>query len=148
MGKIVKYGVAYIMWIINLAIALWLMLLVRNDLTGFLAQFYKEGNLTYGHLVNFLDKVAWIILGLGWLALMIIGEEYYRRGVQAGDLFRRIARITGPLVLAVFVADLILLVLQGIGSATLLRWLVLAAELGIAASLIYQGNPKLVSKPR
>jgi hypothetical protein len=146
MGKIFKYGAAYIMWIADLAIALWFLLLARNDLTSFLALFYKEGNLTYGHMVEFIDKLFTIILGLGWLALMIIGEEYYRRGVQVGDLFKRIARITGPLVLAVFIADLILFALQGFGSGTLMRWLILAVELGIAAGLIYQGNPKLVSK--
>jgi hypothetical protein len=147
MSKLLKYATSYLMWIIDLAIAFWFIIIARNDLTNFLALFYKKGNLTYGHMVDFTDKVFSITLGLGWLALMIVVEEYYRKGVEKGDLRKRFARVTGPLVIAVFVADLITFWLGGIGSASFIRWLILAAELGIGIALIVEGRQKLISNP-
>jgi hypothetical protein len=147
MSNIIKYGASYVMWFLDLAIAFWFGFIARMDLTGFLSLFYKEGNLTYGHFIDFADKAFTIALGLGWLVLMIVAEEYFRKGVQEGDLRRRFARITGPLLLCVFVADLLLFWLQGIGSSGWLRWLILAAELGIGIALIVEGNQKIAPKP-
>jgi hypothetical protein len=147
MSKILKYASSYLMWIINLAIAFWFMLIARSDLTNFLSLFAKSGDLTYGHQVDFIDKAFSITMGIAWLALMIIVEEYYRKGVEKGDLRKRFARITGPLVIAVFVADLIALWLGGITSGNFIRWLILAAELGIGIALIIEGRQKLISNP-
>jgi hypothetical protein len=78
---------------------------------------------------------------------MIIVEEYFRVGVQKGGLWTRFARVTGPLVLAVFGADLILCWLQGIGSYDWLRWLILAAELGVGIALLVWGKTRFTPKP-
>ncbi len=146
MSNIIKFGASYVMWLLDMAIAFWFGFIARMDLTAFLSLFYKEGNLTYGHFVDFADKAFTIALGLGWLVLMIVAEEYFRKGVREGDLRRRFARFTGPLLVCIFAADLILFLLQGTGSGNWSRWLILAAELGIGIALIVEGNPKLASK--
>jgi hypothetical protein len=145
MSKLLKYASSYVMWIIDLGIAFWFMFIARTDLINFLSLFAKKGNLTYGHQVDFADKAFSITLGLGWLALMIVIEQYYRHGVEKDDLRKRFARVTGPLVIAVFVADLIAFWLGGIASGNFVRWLILAAELGIGIALIIEGRQKLVS---
>ncbi len=147
MSKIFQYIAYIVMWVLNLVIALWFGFVARMDLTQFLALFYKEDNLTYGHFIDFSDRAFTIILGLGWLVLMIVSEEYLRKGVLEDDLVRRFSRITGPLLLAAFAADLILMILQGFGVSGWSRWLLLAIELGIGIFLIVEGNSKLASKP-
>ncbi len=87
-------------------------------------------------MVDFLDKAFIIILGLTWLALMVIIEEYFRNGVQKGDLFKRIARMTGPILLCIFVVDLLMFWLEGVRAGNWIRWLILAGELGIGLALL------------
>ena len=147
MNKVFKYASAYGMWIVDLGLALWLVYLSRTAILGILALFYEPGDLQYLHAVNFTDKVIAIILGLGWLAFTIIIEDYYRKGALKGDMLKRFARVTGPIFLCSFVIDLILFWLQGIGSDNWLRWLILAAELGIGIALIIFVKNKSTHKP-
>lgn len=136
MTKIIKYVGAYLMWIVDLGLTFWLIFISRTVFLGALALSYNEGHLAYAHRVEFADKIFSIILGLGWLGFMIVVEAYFRAGALRDDLFRRFARVTGPVLLGIFSVDLILLWLQGVGGGTLIRWLILAAELGIGIALL------------
>ena len=136
MVKILKYAGAYLMWIADLGLTFWLGFLCRTVFLGFLAVSYKEGQVAYAHRVDFVDKIFSIILGLGWLGFMIVVEAYFRSGALSNGLFKRFARVTGPVLLGIFSVDLILLWLQGVGGGNLLRWFILAAELGIGIALL------------
>lgn len=146
MKKVVKLAIAYGMWIIDLGLALGFAYLCRTDLLDLFALFYKKENSYFRGAVNVIDRVFILILGLGWLAFMILVEENYRVGVQKGDLWIRCTRVTGPLVLAVFVANLILFWLRGIGSTDWLSWIILAAELAIGIALIIMNKKVVPSK--
>lgn len=145
MKKVINQAIAYGLWIVDLAVALWFAYLCRYDLLGFLAQLYMKGMWSEEKQLV-VDRAFTILLGLGWLAFMIIVEEYFRVGVQKGGLWTRFARVTGPLVLAVFGADLILFWLRGIGSYDWLRWLILAVELAVGIALTIMKKNVVLSK--
>ena len=59
---------------------------------------------------------------------------------------KRFARVTGPILLCIFVADLILFWLQGIGYDDWLRWLILLAELIMGSVLVLYGRRRVRGK--
>jgi hypothetical protein len=146
MTKVLKYSLAYILWIVDLGLGLWLFFIGRTAFLGILALSYKPGNLAYAHRVDFADKAFVFILGLGWLIFMIVSEQYYRSSALKAELLQRFARVTGMLLLCLFVVDLILFWVQGVGSSSWLRWLILAAELGIGTVLIIPYRNRLTLK--
>ena len=146
MRKIFSNVISSVLWIVDLALAFWLFYFIRTAYLDIFALFYKTGNTRYSHTVDFLDKAIIILLGLAWLALMIIVEEYFRAGIQKGDMLKRFARITGPLLLCIFAVDLILAWLQGIGGGNWLRWIILAGELGIGITLIVSAKKSTLLK--
>ena len=150
MANIVKFVSAYLMWIVDLALTFWLIFISRTAFLTIFAMSYKGGEyvyakLVFAHRVDFADKLFSIILGLGWLAFVIAVEAYFRAGAAGDDLFVRFARVTGPILLGIFVVDLILFWLQGVGGGDWLRWLILAAEPGIGITLLKLARPQ--SKP-
>lgn len=140
------YFIAYLMWVVVMVLGLWLFLISRNGFHGILAV-YARGSVTRGWQTSFYDKMYSITIGLLWLALMIVTERYFRRGVQQGDLIRRVAKVVGPELLLVFVADLGLLVMQGVGSASWLRWVVLGGEVVGGVSLLLYARSLRRPKP-
>ena len=142
MTRILKYASAYVMWLLDLALTLWLIYISRTVFLGIAALFYKEGAWAYSHRVDFADRVFLIILGLGWLVFMIISEAYFRAGARGNDLPKRFAQITGPVLLGIFCVDLILFWLQGVQGGDWRRWLILAAELGIGIVLLVSVRPQ------
>lgn len=145
MTKIIKYAGAYVMWVVDLGLAFWLVFISRTVYLGIFALFYKQGAWAYSHRVDLADKVFLLILGLGWLVFMIVVEAYFRAGAGRDDLLKRFARVTGPVLLSIFGADLILFWLQGVRGGDWPRWFILAAELGLGIALLVSARPQ--SKP-
>ena len=146
MSKVIKYMIAYGMWIVDLGLSAWLYFISRTALLGILALSYEQGDFQYSKAVDLVDRIFVVVLGLGWLVFSIFTEEYYRTGALKENLLKRFARVTGPLLLCVFVVDLILFWLQGIGGDNWLRWLILAAELVIGLALIVSGKKNATNK--
>jgi hypothetical protein len=145
MTRIVKYLGAYVMWLVDLGLAFWLIFISRTVFLGIFALFYKTGEWVYSRRVDLADKVFVLILGLGWLVFMIVVESYFRAGALHHDLLQRFARVTAPVLLGIFGVDLILFWLQGVGGGDWLRWFILAAELGTGIALLVSARPQ--SKP-
>lgn len=143
--KITSNIIFYGGWIVDMLLTFWLAFLSREVLLEIFAKFYKDGSWSYPRWVGVIDRFYTVALGLAWLAFMVIIEEYLRRGIQKGDILKRFARITGPLLLCIFVVDLIMFWLQGIVSGDWLRWLILAAELfiGIGLFVYYKSTSSL-----
>jgi len=146
MAKIIKYLGAYVMWVADLGLTLWLAYLGREALLDILALFYPQGNFAYVYAAKFADKAFAILLGISWLVFMIATEAYFRAGVSKGDLLKRSARVTGLVLLCIFIVDLILFWIQNGGNANWLRWLILAAELGIGIILVVSAKTRSISK--
>src|SRR4030095_564469 len=147
MAKLIKYIGAYTLWIADLGLALWLILISRTVFLGIFAMSYKPGSLVYAQRVDFADKIFWLILGLGWLAFMIAVEAYFRTGALHDDLLKRFARVTGPVLLGIFGVDLLLFWLQGVRGDNWLRWFILAAELGLGIALLVSARPQPKPNP-
>jgi len=152
MATIVKFVSAYLMWIVDLALTFWLIFISRTAFLDIFALSYTGGQssyarVVYAHRVDFADKLFSILLGLGWLVFMIATEAYFRAGITREDLFRRFARVTGPVLLGIFVVDLVLFWLQGAGGGDWLRWFILAAELGIGITLLKLAGPQSQPNP-
>jgi hypothetical protein len=142
-----SYILAYLMWALNLLIGLWFILVSRQFLLIFLGVNYVGNNIARGTQVGFLDKVYLIALGLAWLIFMIVMEEDFKKSVEKKVLMKRFTRIAGPEFLLVFLADLGLLIVQGPNAAVWLRWLLLLAELGLAAVCVWYTRSQHKSEP-
>ena len=94
MNKVIKYVSAYTMWVVDLGLSSWLIYISRTVLLGLLALSSKAGEWEYAKAVNLIDRVFTVLLGLGWLVLAIVTEEYFRTAVKKGNLLNRFARIT------------------------------------------------------
>ena len=140
MNKVLKYLIAYGLWFINLGLSAWLIYISRTAVIALFAVFYQAGDYQFSKTVNLVDRILTIVLGLGWLVFSIVTEESYRTGARKKNLLKRFARFTGPLVLCIFVVDLILFWLQGIGGDNWMRWFILAIELVSGLGLFVFGR--------
>jgi hypothetical protein len=147
MNKVIKYVVAYALWIVDLGLTMWLVIISRSGLLGTVSLIYDKGDLRYNYVAGFLDKIFWITFGLGWLAFMIFSEKYFRVGVQENVLLKRFARVTGSVLLCIFGVNLILLWINGVSRGSWLGWLILAAELSLGIILFVSANRRSTSKP-
>ena len=146
MKKILDYGIAYILWVVEIGFALYLGYICRTLLLGIMTFYFKVGNVQYQNRMNLTDRVFVLVLGFSWLIFMIFVEEYFRSGVIKGVLLKRIVGVTWPILLAAFPVNLALLWIQGIGSSSWLQWLVLAVELGAGVGLLVFAKTRLTSK--
>ncbi len=142
MRENLRYLMAYLMWAAVMASGLWLGLVGRTILRGLLASYAAESTRNV-YQAGFFDKAYVVLAGLLWVIVMVAVEHYFRQGVPRRQLASRFARVAGLALLLVLVADLGLLALQG-GSGSGLRWLMVAGELVIGASLLAYG---LFSRP-
>jgi hypothetical protein len=140
--KVFKYAVAFGMWLVDVGLSAWLFIVSRTALLAFLARSYEQGDFRYLKRAQLIDITSSILLGLGWLALVVLTEECYRAGALEEGLTKRFARVTGPILLCIFAADLILFWLQGIGGDDWLRWLILPAELIVGLVLVVYGRKR------
>jgi hypothetical protein len=146
MSKVFKYAVAYGMLLVDLVLSAWLFIMSRTVLLAFLALSYEPGVFRHLKRAQVIDQTCTVLLGLGWLALFVYAEGYYRAGALEQGLVKRFARVTGSILLCVFVVDLILFCLQGIGGDDWLRWLILLAELIIGLVLVVYGRKRAREK--
>jgi hypothetical protein len=115
-------------------LGIWFFFISRNAYLGALT-LYARDSVTRGWQTSFLDKVLAITIGLLWLAVVIVVEVYFRRGVQKQDLLRRFVKVVGIEFLTIFVADVFLLWVQG-GSTAWLRWVILGGEVVVGVLLL------------
>ncbi len=140
-----NYALAYIMWIVSFLLWLSFMFLSREAITRLLTLYYLDGSFTRMKVLQFFNQGYFYILGLVGLVLMIIVENDFRVAVKKGTLYRRIARLIGP--------QLLLLGIANIGLAlgrptTILDWLFLFVELILGIGLIWLSGklkPRLAS---
>jgi hypothetical protein len=135
MKRLLGYVAAYALWIITAALGAWFMLLSRSASLGALA-LYAGDSVVRGWQTRFLDKISAIVIGLLWLAVVIVAEVYFRKGVQQHTLLGRFAKVAGIEFLAIFVADACLLWVQ-MGSESWWRWLILGGELVMGVALVW-----------
>lgn len=137
--KLVKHLAAYALWILTLLLGIWFWFLGRSTLMGLLGM-NMQGSILQVWRGRLADKVFSVVVGFGWLIMMIATESYFRDGAEEGDVLLRFAKIAGIELCLIFLADFILLILQGFGGQDWRRWLALIAELIGGTGLTYWGH--------
>jgi len=145
-NKVLSYLIAYGMWFVNLGLITWLLFIARPVLLVIPTLLFNPDDYFYPGRVETFDKFLTIFLGIGWLAFMVISEEYFRAGVSKGKLSERISRVTGSVLLCIFIVDLILFGLAGF-DGNWSRWLILLAVLVIGLVLVMYSRNNITRKP-
>ncbi len=144
----VDYIFAYLFWAISLALAVWFLILARNTFPNWIANSLIPNPVHARPVAVIIDRLIVLGGGFGWLAVLIIVEQYFRKGVAKGILWRRIARVIGILLVLIFLADGSQMI-QGLGSLNIwLDWLLLIAELALGVGLLYLSVNRRPSPPK
>ncbi len=125
------------MWIVSFLLWLGFMILGRDTMNGLLGLYFINNSFTRMKQAQFADRAFLFITGLIWVVIMILVENYFRKGVRAGDLWKRIGRVIGPQVLLIFVVDLTKALLIDPVPVPWFRWPLLAGELIIGAGTLW-----------
>jgi len=143
MKKILQAFAAYLLLLPILLIGIWLFFLGREVLSSLLAVFFVGTSLTRNFQAGFADRMYVVFVGVGWMVLFVVAEEFLRRSVLKGTLIRTFLRFMGVLTLVVAVFDGIqLALLASLTEVTVTRWAILAVELILAAAFLFLGWAK------
>ncbi|MBN1304935.1 MAG: hypothetical protein JXA13_10910 [Anaerolineales bacterium] len=141
MRKISKKILAYSMWVVDLLLAAWLLIISRWALVAFVTPIIIDPtHFLFPKRAEVMDAVYLLLLGIGWVAFMIFSQKYYSVGARKGNLFKRFARITGLLFLCIFIVDSTFFYLQGFTTDSWVRWLIIFVELVLGIILILYGR--------
>lgn len=122
------YAAAYISWISSFLLWFWFIIIGRDALGGVLSVYYIQNKLSRRYISQFYDRVFLIVSAVIWVTLVVVVEEYLRRGIKKGDLFRRLGRVFAPIILCIFIADVTNAFLLGFQYLPWIRWLLLFVE--------------------
>ena len=144
-----EYILAYLLWAVTLGLGAWLAFTSRNTLEEYLGKYFikEENQFMLTKQAIFLDIVIPVLLWLLWFVMLIVVEEYYRRGVEKHSLIRRFMKVVGILFVLMFINDLLLNLMLGFAAAGWLRWLLTLIELlvGVALSVASRLRPTVQS---
>ena len=136
MRNFFKIILAYCLWFVDLVLAAWLAVIGRTALFAVPAVFFHPGTIMYPKRAEVMDTVFTMLLGMGWFTFIVITLEYFEPGEHKGNLIKRFATVTGPLVLCIFIVDSILFYLQGFDADNWFRLLIISAELVVGIILL------------
>lgn len=141
-----KYLAAYGMWIITLLIGLWFCVVSWQGFHKLLLEYYVRESYIYAARASLYEKVFVVIIGFLWALLMIVSEETYRKTALTDQLWIRAAKINGLILIMVFLADALLLLLNGIQNNGWLHWIILVIELVAGLGFTWYARTKKSTK--
>lgn len=138
---------AYILWAVTLALGAWFAIIGREAFETYLGKYFiqEQGQFELARQARFWDLTVAVVLWLLWFVMLIITEEYFRRGVPKKTVWQRFAKVAGVLILLIFIADLCQNLMLGIAVVGWLRWLLTIIELLGGVVLIYGSRKKPAS---
>lgn len=145
--RLLHHVLVYVMWVVVLALGLWVLLLSRDVVVAVASALFVEESSARFWRITSVERFYILGAGLAWLALMILSEFYFRNGVRQGRLFVRFARVLGIELVILFVVDGVLYIAQGLPAEAWVRWLILGAELalGVASLVFARSSSSLIS---
>lgn len=151
MKQISIYVIAYLLWIVAMILGVAFLLIGMNGIPQLLAPFFSATEFNVRFMAGFINRIFLIVAGTGILIIIVAVESFFRHGAQSGTLWQRAARVFGPLLLLVFVADLCQVIFLRYPFGLNPRWLILALELAAALALSYFGYrqplPRMPRRP-
>lgn len=135
------YVLFYLLWTVLIAMGFWFLIISRE--VALTALFYYAGDDFVPRMqARFLDKAYFLSAGIAVLVFFYATEGYLRAGIEKHDMLRRFFKTAGWVLLVIFVTDFTLLALQQFTGGVWLRWMILAAELGLGVALTWAGRRK------
>lgn len=136
----------YLLWTLLVALGFWFLILSREVFLS-AAAYYVGDSVTRGWQIRFYDKIFFLFVGLLLLIFIYVVENYLREGIEKHTILRRFAKIAGWVLLLIAAADVLLLFLQGLVGAGSLRWVVIAAEVGLGVGFSWIGRRATAPRP-
>ncbi len=132
-----SYITVYVGWAASLILAIWTVLIWRNAFDAALSLFFIRGSDWRAIQSGFWDKSFVIILGILWLFLMIISEQYLKKGANKQRLLNYLARLTGWIILITFAGDFFLFLLISLNPFSWIHLIILLVEIALAVGLLW-----------
>ena len=112
MKKILQHAGVLLAWALNVALGFWVMVVVRHSFMATLAVLYVGDSIRRAWVTRFWGQAYYVVAGLAYLIFIFVIDGYLKDGMSSGDVFRRFARVSGILLLMLFVADLVTSLIQ------------------------------------
>lgn len=141
------YALAYLLWIVCMILSLAFLLIGRINIPSVIATSFGLRDFDARQMAVLLDRVFVLVVGIGWLVLMIYGEHTLRTGVKSGVYLKRAAKIIGILLVLLFLADAVRL-FYGFPGVLTSQWPFYLIELGLGIPLLVYGFRKKPLKQR
>ncbi len=113
MRQVPKYVLAYLLWVVSIALGALGALLIRQAISGMfgiaLLNADPEHEFSLRMQSNAADRFGVIILGIVLLMLIVVAEHFYRTGVQQGRLLRYFSLFTAIELAVLLVSNTIIL---------------------------------------
>ncbi len=113
MRQVPKYVLAYLLWVVSIALGALGALLIRQAISGMfgiaLLNADPEQEFSLRMQSNAADRFGVIILGIVLLMLIVVAEHFYRTGVQQGRLLRYFSLFTAIELAVLLVSNTIIL---------------------------------------
>ncbi len=109
---LLKHSAVFFEWVVNSALAFWVMVVLRQALLAALAVFYVGDSYPRAWRARFWDRAYFVLAGLALLIFVFAIDGYLKNGMPTGDVSRRFARLVGIQLLILFPADLLASLLQ------------------------------------
>lgn len=88
--RVLQYVLYFIAWIVSIGLGLWVMTQLRVNLLDISVALNVNP-----WAMSAIDKFSFFILGLVWLVLILLTENYLRTAVARNLLLRRLAKVFG-----------------------------------------------------
>lgn len=145
------YVMAYLLWIAAMLLGVAFLLIGMNGIPQLLAPFFSATEFNERFMAGFINRIFLVVSGIGILVIIVAVESFFRHGAQSNTLWQRAARVFGPMLLLVFVADLCQAVYFqnsfGLTPPLLRLTLELAAALALAFLGYRKPLPRLPRRP-
>lgn len=113
-----------------LLLGMWIFIVGREVFSGLLGTYFVGESLARGYQAGFYEKVFLLVVGLSWLVLSIVAEEFLRRSVKKGNILKVFSRFVGiEGFVALGLDGIMLIFLSDLSTIGSIRWLILAGEL-------------------
>ncbi len=136
------YVAAYLLWIVAMLLGVVFLLIGMNGIPQLLAPLFSATEFNVRFMAGFINRIFLLVAGTGILVIIVAVESFFRHGAQTNTLWQRAARVFGPLMLLVLIADLCQVIYLGYPFGLTPRWMILGLELIGALALIYLGFRK------
>lgn len=108
-----KFLLAYGLWFVFILVGLLILIVSRNGVIALLNVIGPKDSLDWPNQAKFIDRAYFLTAGIALLILMILVEEYFKKGVTNGQLARRAYRSFGIEVIFLFAATFLMAYLIG-----------------------------------